>query len=50
MLESARRIAKKVVIITIEPIDSIIEQAQFKIVDRCEAKKANFIRQVIVCE
>ncbi|MFC0471501.1 TRM11 family SAM-dependent methyltransferase [Halalkalibacter kiskunsagensis] len=50
MLESARIFAKKVVIITIETIDSIIEKAGLVIVDRCVAKKGGFTRQIIVCE
>jgi 23S rRNA G2445 N2-methylase RlmL len=50
MLESARRFAVKVIIITVEMIDSLIEKAGFVIVDRCVAKKGRFSRQVIVCE
>lgn len=50
MLRSAREFAKKAVIITIETIDSIIEQAGFVIIDRCIAKKGTFERQIIVCE
>lgn len=50
MLESTRKFAKKVVIVTIEQIDSIIVSAGFEIVDRCVVKKGMFIRQVIVCE
>jgi len=48
MLQSARQFAEKVVIITVEDIDSIIIDAGFKIVDRGFVKKSNFIRQVIV--
>src|SRR3954451_4163024 len=50
MLQSARKFADKLVIITIEPIDSIIDRAGYEIVDRCIAKKGLFVRQVIVCE
>ncbi len=50
MLQSARSFAKKVVIVTIETIDSIIEMAGFSIVDRCVAKKGSFTRQIIVGE
>lgn len=49
MLQSARKFAGKLVIITIEPIDSIIDRAGFEIVDRCIVKKGLFVRQVIVC-
>ncbi len=49
MLQSARRFADKVVVITIETIDSLLEKAGFVIVDRCVAKKGNFARQILVC-
>ena len=49
MLESARRFAKKVVVVTVEPIDEILIKAGFTIVDRAVAKKGLFTREVIVC-
>lgn len=48
MLQSAARMADKVVIITIEPMDSIIVSAGFVIVDRCIIRKGMFARQIIV--
>ncbi|HAQ06046.1 MAG TPA: RNA methyltransferase [Bacillus bacterium] len=50
MLQSTREFTDKVVIVTIEPIDSIIERANYKIVDRCVVTKGFFVREVIVCE
>jgi tRNA G10 N-methylase Trm11 len=50
MLQSARRFADKVVIVTVEDVDPVIHEAGFTITDRCEVTKANFVRQVIVCE
>ncbi|WP_396652610.1 TRM11 family SAM-dependent methyltransferase [Metabacillus elymi] len=50
MLESARRFAKKVVVVTIEPIDEVLRNAGFSIIDRAIAKKGSFIREVIVCK
>ncbi|WP_084783401.1 TRM11 family SAM-dependent methyltransferase [Bacillus dakarensis] len=50
MLQSARRFAKKLVVVTVEPIDPIIEKAGFDIVDRGVATKSRFVREVIVCE
>lgn len=50
MLQSARRFARKLVIVTVEPIDSIIENAGFIIVDRGTVTKGQFRREVIVCE
>ena len=50
MLNSAHQYAKKVIIITIEPIDSILDQVGFRVLDRCVARKGSFSRDVIVCE
>lgn len=50
LLQSAYSFAERIVIITIEPIDSIIENAEFRIVDRCNVRKGTFTRQVIVGE
>ncbi|MEH7305830.1 TRM11 family SAM-dependent methyltransferase [Neobacillus drentensis] len=49
MLQSARRFANKVVVVTVEPIDEILIKAGFSIIDRAVAKKGLFIREVIVC-
>ncbi|WP_040205841.1 TRM11 family SAM-dependent methyltransferase [Neobacillus jeddahensis] len=49
MLQSARRFAKKVVVVTVEPIDEILVKAEFVISDRAVAKKGLFTREVIVC-
>jgi tRNA G10 N-methylase Trm11 len=49
MLGSAHRLARRVVIITAEPMDSLILNADFVIEDRCIVKKGSFTRQVIVC-
>ncbi|MHA6260192.1 TRM11 family SAM-dependent methyltransferase [Sporosarcina sp. CAU 1771] len=50
ILIQARRFTKKIVIVTIETIDSMIIEAGFTILDRCVAKKGTFSRQVLVCE
>jgi tRNA G10 N-methylase Trm11 len=50
MLQSARRFADKVVVVTVEPIDEILLQAGFSIIDRAVAKKSVFTREVIVCK
>lgn len=49
MLQSARRFADRVVVVTVEPIDDILKRAGFVIVDRAVAKKGVFTREVIVC-
>lgn len=50
ILQCARRIAKKVVVVTVEPIDEIIINAGFCIIDRAVVKKGSFTREVIVCK
>lgn len=50
MLQSTYLFADKVVIVTIEPIDCIIQEAGFKIADRCVVRKGTFEREIIVCE
>ncbi|WP_192599185.1 TRM11 family SAM-dependent methyltransferase [Sporosarcina limicola] len=49
ILKQARRFSKKVVVVTIETIDPMIDEAGFSIVDRCVAKKGTFSRQILVC-
>jgi tRNA G10 N-methylase Trm11 len=49
MLQSARRFADKVVVVTVEPIDEVLIKAGFEIADRAVAKKGVFTREVIVC-
>jgi tRNA G10 N-methylase Trm11 len=49
ILQHARRIASKVIVISIESIDDMIASAGFTIVDRGVAKKGLFSRQVLVC-
>ena len=49
IIKHARRFAKKVVIVTIETIDHMIEEAGFEIQDRCVANKGLFSRQILVC-
>ncbi|SDC57157.1 tRNA G10 N-methylase Trm11 [Terribacillus halophilus] len=53
IIKNARRIADRLVILTIEDMDEMLWEAGFTIIDRCVANKglkALFSRQVIVCE
>lgn len=50
ILKHARRIAKKVIVVTIDTVDDMIHNANLTIIDRCQAKKSTFIRQVLICE
>ncbi|WP_425262695.1 TRM11 family SAM-dependent methyltransferase [Paenibacillus thermotolerans] len=49
MLRSAKRLARKVVVISTEAIDDIIGLVEFNIVDRCTIKKGTFVRELLVC-
>lgn len=50
ILINARRFADRVVVVTIDTTDEMIEHAGFLIKDRCETKKGNFSRKILVCE
>lgn len=53
IIKHARRIADRVVILTIEDMDEMILKSGFTIIDRCVANKglkALFSRQVVVCK
>ncbi|KGR82646.1 RNA methyltransferase [Lysinibacillus odysseyi 34hs-1 = NBRC 100172] len=49
ILKHARRIADQVLVVTIDPIDRVIEEAGFEIFDRCVAKKQHFSREILLC-
>ncbi len=49
LLQHARRIASRAVIVTADPMDDMIENAGFLIQDRCTTRKGNFVRQIILC-
>lgn len=50
ILKAAHPFTQKLLVVTIEPIDHMIETAGFKITDRCIAKKSLFLREILVCE
>ncbi|WNS75420.1 methyltransferase domain-containing protein [Bacillus sp. DTU_2020_1000418_1_SI_GHA_SEK_038] len=50
MLQSARRFAKRVVVVTVEPIDEILVNTGFVMIDRAVVRKGSFSREVIVCK
>lgn len=49
ILKHARPFSKKLVVVTIDTIDHMIEDAGFTITDRCVAKKGVFSREILVC-
>ncbi|CAM2976992.1 methyltransferase domain-containing protein [Paenibacillus sediminis] len=50
MLQSARKLTKRLVLVTVEDIDDAVIEAGFNIKDRCNVRKGNFKRQVLLCE
>ena len=50
IIKEVRRIATRVVLVTIETIDEMVNEAGFEIIDRCIVRKGTFERQVLVCE
>jgi 16S rRNA G966 N2-methylase RsmD len=50
IIRHAHRIADKVVIVTIENIDDLIQGVGMKIVDRGIARKQSFEREILVCK
>lgn len=50
ILKNANPFTEKLLVVTIEPIDHMIQEAGFKIIDRCIAKKSLFLREILVCE
>lgn len=50
ILIHANRIAERIVVVTGEPIDAMIKQAGLIIIDRCEAKKPGFTREILLCK
>ncbi|WP_258171091.1 TRM11 family methyltransferase [Paenibacillus sp. R14(2021)] len=49
MLRSVRGLARRIVIVTTEPIDEAITQSGMRIEDRCVVRKGKFERQIIAC-
>jgi len=50
IIDTARRISKKMILITFEDLDYMIEKSGFKIIDRCEVTKGSFKRYILVCK
>ena len=50
IITKAKSISKKLVLVTFEDLDQMVENAGFKITDRCIVPKGNFKRYILVCE
>ncbi|MCI2253366.1 RNA methyltransferase [Domibacillus sp. DTU_2020_1001157_1_SI_ALB_TIR_016] len=49
ILTHARRIADRLVVVSIDPIEEMVEKAGFAIQDRCIARKSTFSRRILSC-
>lgn len=49
IIENARRIADRLVIVTQINMDDILRNVGFEVVDQCEAVKGKFVRYITVC-
>lgn len=50
IINTARRITRKLVIITFEDMDNLIISAGFKILDKCYMPKGSMKREITICE
>lgn len=50
IINTARRITRKLVIITFEDMDNLIISAGFKILDKCYMAKGSMKREIVICE
>ncbi len=50
IINTARRISKKMIMVTFENLDELILCAGFKIIDRCTVNKGTFKRYILICE
>ena len=50
IINSARRISNRLVILTFEDMDKHLLSSGFNIVDRCDVSKGKFKRFVTICE
>jgi len=50
IINSAKRISQKMILITFENLDYMIERSGFKITDRSTVTKGSFKRYILVCE
>lgn len=50
IIQHARRIADRVLFVSIDPIEESIQKAGFQIIDRSIARKSTFERQILLCE
>ncbi|MBF6633839.1 MAG: RNA methyltransferase, partial [Planococcus sp. (in: Bacteria)] len=50
ILKDAHPFTEKLLVVTIETMDHMVEAAGFVVTDRCIAKKGMFLREILVCQ
>ena len=50
ILKDAYPFTEKLLVVTIETMDHMVEEAGFVVTDRCIAKKGLFLREILVCQ
>lgn len=50
ILKDAHPFTDKLLVVTIETMDHMVEAAGFEVTDRCIAKKGLFLREILVCQ
>lgn len=50
ILKDAHPFTEKLLVVTIEKMDHMVEEAGFVVTDRCVAKKGLFLREILVCQ
>jgi tRNA G10 N-methylase Trm11 len=50
LLVHARRLTKKAVIVSMEPIETVLRETGFSLTDQCELRKGRFTRNVYLCQ
>ncbi|WP_281890343.1 TRM11 family methyltransferase [Paenibacillus sp. YYML68] len=49
LVQGARRLASRAVFVSMEPLEHVLQQADFTTIDRCLIRKGSFVRHVAVC-
>jgi tRNA G10 N-methylase Trm11 len=49
LLVHARRLTRRAVVVSMEPLSAVLEEMGFVVLDHCELRKGRFIRQIYVC-
>jgi len=50
ILQHARRIAERMAVVTVQPIDELLSATGWTILDRGVARKGSFVRQILLCQ